>query len=179
MRYACAFVNQRLNTFKSWFDKFCLHEYKDIILLPVWSHFASRFSQWTIPCLRDLHKALGIRHKAFVRRTFIFMRSKLDAGEGILILNLKNETTLKPNFVWLYLVTPWRFKKTKPNCTKWSTNNTRLEYKYLAILYGYLNSWLFCNVRNLFNQSNARATLLYPLCFSRLMRNDRNTVEEK
>ena len=56
------------------------------------------------------------------------------------------------------------------NCTKQSPNNARIEYKYPAILYGYLDSWLFCTVKNQLNQSAARATLLYPLCFSRLMR---------
>ena len=49
-------------------------------------------------------------------------------------------------------------------------NNARIEYKYSAIFYGYLDSWLFCTVKkNLFNQSAARATLLYQLCSSRLM----------
>lgn len=34
--------------------------------------------------------------------------------------------------------------------------------------------------KNLFSQSAARATLLYPLCFSRVMRNDqKNLAEEK
>ena len=37
------------------------------------------------------------------------------------------------------------------NCTKWSTNNVRIQYKYPAILYGYLDSWLFCTERKLFN----------------------------
>ena len=27
------------------------------------------------------------------------------------------------------------------NCTKKSANNAEIEYKYLAILYGYLDSW--------------------------------------
>lgn len=39
------------------------------------------------------------------------------------------------------------------NYTKKSTNNAGIEYKYLAILYGYLDSWLFCAVkRNLFDK---------------------------
>ena len=66
------------------------------------------------------------------------------------------------------------------NCTKWSTNNVRIQYKYPAILYGYLDSWLFCTERKLFNQSAARATLLYPLCFTRLMRNEeKDSAENK
>ena len=56
----------------------------------------------------------------------------------------------------------------------------RTEYIYPAILYGYLDSWLFCTVeKNLFNQSAARTSLLYPLCFSRLMRNEQKDLEEK
>ena len=35
------------------------------------------------------------------------------------------------------------------NCSKQSTNNARMEYKYPAILYGYLDSWLFCIVKYL------------------------------
>ena len=46
------------------------------------------------------------------------------------------------------------------NCTKQSTNNARIEYKYPEILCGYLDSSLFCIVKNLFKQSAARATLL-------------------
>ena len=30
-------------------------------------------------------------------------------------------------------------------------NFLQIVYKYPAILYGYLNSWLFCTVKNLFN----------------------------
>ena len=33
--------------------------------------------------------------------------------------------------------------------------------------------------KNLFNQSAARVTLLYPLCFSRLMRNEQKNLAEK
>ena len=33
--------------------------------------------------------------------------------------------------------------------------------------------------KNLFNQSGARATLLYPLCFSHLMRNEQNDLAKK
>ena len=66
------------------------------------------------------------------------------------------------------------------NCTKQSANDVRTEYIYPAILYGYLDSWLFCTVeKNLFNQSAARTSLLYPLCFSRLMRNEQKDLEEK
>ena len=50
----------------------------------------------------------------------------------------------------------------------------QVEYKYPAILYGYLDSWLF--YKNLFN---ARATLLYSLCFSRLIRNEQKDSAEK
>ena len=56
-------------------------------------------------------------------------------------------------------------------CTKQGTNNARIEYKYPAILYGY---W-----KNLINESAARATLLYLLCFSRLIRNEQKDVSEK
>ena len=52
----------------------------------------------------------------------------------------------------------------------------KVEYKYPAILYGYLDSWLFFTVKILFNQSAARATFLYPLFFSRLMRNDKKDL---
>ena len=39
------------------------------------------------------------------------------------------------------------------NYTKKSTNNAGIEYKYPAILYGYLDSWLFCAVkRKLFDR---------------------------
>ena len=54
------------------------------------------------------------------------------------------------------------------------------EYIYPAILYGYLDSWLFCTVKKkLFNQSAARATLLFPLCFSCFMRNEQKDLEGK
>ena len=33
------------------------------------------------------------------------------------------------------------------NCTKQSTNNGRIEYTYPAILYGFLDCWLFCTVK--------------------------------
>ena len=46
-------------------------------------------------------------------------------------------------------------------------------------MYGCLDSWLFCTVKNLFDQSAARYTLLYPLCFSRLMRNKQKDLAEK
>ena len=52
---------------------------------------------------------------------------------------------------------------------QYSTNKVLIEKKNPAILYGYLESWLFCTVKkSLFNQSVARATLLYPLCFPAL-----------
>ena len=53
------------------------------------------------------------------------------------------------------------------------------EHKYPAILYGYLDNWLFCTVKNLFNKSAARPTFLHPLCFSRLMRNEQKDLAEK
>lgn len=65
------------------------------------------------------------------------------------------------------------------NCAKKSTNNTWIECKYLVILYSYLESWIFCIVKNLFNQSAAHATLLYPLCFSCLIRNEQKDLAEK
>ena len=47
-------------------------------------------------------------------------------------------------------------------------------------MYGYLDSWLFCTFKkNLFKQSAARATLLYPFCFSRLMRKECKTQQKK
>ena len=51
------------------------------------------------------------------------------------------------------------------NCTKRSANRAQIEYKYLAILYGYLESWSLNSVllKDLFNQMAARATLVYPL----------------
>ena len=50
-----------------------------------------------------------------------------------------------------------------------------LEYMYIAHVY----IWLFCSVKNLFNRSAAHAALLYPLCFSRLMRNEQKDLAEK
>ena len=47
----------------------------------------------------------------------------------------------------------------------------------IARLFGQLDI-LYCK-KNLFNQSAARATFLYPLCFSRLMRNELNDLAEK
>ena len=56
----------------------------------------------------------------------------------------------------------------------------RIEYKYSAILYGYLDSCYFALLKkNLFKQSAARATLLYPFCFSRLMRKECKTQQKK
>ena len=43
------------------------------------------------------------------------------------------------------------------NCTKWSTNNVRIEFKYPAILCGYLDSWLFCTVKETCLTSQLRA----------------------
>ena len=43
-------------------------------------------------------------------------------------------------------------------------------------MYGYFESWLFCTEKNLFDQ---RYTLLYRLCFSRLMRNKQKDLAEK
>ena len=47
----------------------------------------------------------------------------------------------------------------------------------IARLFGQLDILYY--KKNLFNQSAARATLLYPLCFSRLMRNELNDLAEK
>ena len=33
------------------------------------------------------------------------------------------------------------------NCTKYSTNNAGIEYKCLAMLYGYLDRWLSCTLK--------------------------------
>ena len=52
----------------------------------------------------------------------------------------------------------------------------KVEYKYPAILYGYLDSCLFFTVKILFNQLAAPATFLYPLFSSRLMRNDKKDL---
>ena len=54
-----------------------------------------------------------------------------------------------------------------------------MEYTYPAILYDFLDCWLFCIVKNLFNQSAARATFLYPLCFSHLMRSEQKDLAGK
>ena len=43
------------------------------------------------------------------------------------------------------------------NCTKWNTNNVRIEFKYPAILCGYLDSWLFCTVNETCLTSRLRA----------------------
>ena len=51
-------------------------------------------------------------------------------------------------------------------------------YCDIARLFGQLVI-LYCKKKKLFNQSAARATLLYPLCFSRLMRNELNDLAEK
>ena len=45
------------------------------------------------------------------------------------------------------------------NCSKQSTNNARTEYKYPAILYGYLHSWLFCKVKYLSKRLAALACI--------------------
>lgn len=44
---------------------------------------------------------------------------------------------------------PFEISVLLSNCSKQSTNNARTEYKYPAILYGYLHSWLFCIVKYL------------------------------
>ena len=65
------------------------------------------------------------------------------------------------------------------NCTKQSTNNGRIEYTYPAILYGFLDSWLFCIVKtNPFNQSAARCPS-YPLCIPCLMRSEQKDLAGK
>ena len=64
-------------------------------------------------------------------------------------------------------------------------NNARLEYSHPPILYGYLESWLFGQLvifyckKTLFDQSAKRATFLYSLCFSRLMRNEHRNLAGK
>ena len=55
----------------------------------------------------------------------------------------------------------------------------RIEFKYPAILCGYLDSWLFCTVKETCLSSRLRATLLYPLCLPRLMRNEEKDLAEK
>ena len=65
------------------------------------------------------------------------------------------------------------------NCTKQSTNNSCLEYKYPAISrYGNLDSWLFFYRKEACETSWLRASLLYPLCFSRLTRNEQKDSAE-
>ena len=61
----------------------------------------------------------------------------------------------------------------------WVQRTREIEYKNLAILYGHLDGWLFCTVKNQFNQSAARTTLLYLLCFSRLERNELKDLDNK
>ena len=64
-------------------------------------------------------------------------------------------------------------------------NNARLEYSHPPMLHGYLESWLFGQLvilyckKTLFDQSAERATFLYSLCFSRLMRNEHRNLAEK
>ena len=64
-------------------------------------------------------------------------------------------------------------------------NNARLGYSHPPILHGYLESWLFGQLvilyckKTLFDQSAERATFLYSLCFSRLMRNEHRNLAEK
>ena len=52
------------------------------------------------------------------------------------------------------------------NCTKKRTNNAPVEYKYPAVLYGFLDSWFFCTVKNLFKQSTARASFSIRFAFT-------------
>ena len=64
-------------------------------------------------------------------------------------------------------------------------NNARLEYSHPPMLHGYLESWLFGQLvilyckKTLFDQSAERATFLYSLCFSCLMRNEHRNLTEK
>ena len=64
-------------------------------------------------------------------------------------------------------------------------NNARLKYSHPPILHGYLESWLFGQLvilyckKTLFDQSTERATFLYSLCFSRLMRNEHRNLAGK
>ena len=68
-----------------------------------------------------------------------------------------------------------KYKVLLSNCTKKSTNNAPIEDKYPAIFYGYLDCWLFRTVKT----SRLRATLLYPLCFSRHIRGEQKDLAEK
>ena len=56
----------------------------------------------------------------------------------------------------------------------YSTAQSRVQLARIEHKHGYLDGWF--TVKNLFNQSGARATLLYPLCFSHLMRNEQNDL---
>ena len=49
--------------------------------------------------------------------------------------------------------------------TAQSRVHIKIEYKYPAILYIYLNSWLFCTVKNLFYQSAVCYLSLFALLF--------------
>ena len=56
----------------------------------------------------------------------------------------------------------------------------QIEYKYPVILHSYLDNWSFCTVKkHLLNQSAVRTTLLQPLSFSCLMRNELKDLAEK
>ena len=51
------------------------------------------------------------------------------------------------------------------NCTKKSANNAPIEYKYPTIIYGYLDSWLFCTVKPVVCVRYASlSALLFPPC---------------
>ena len=68
-----------------------------------------------------------------------------------------------------------KYKVLLSNCTKKSTNNAPIEYKYPEIFYGYLDCWLFRTVKT----SRLRATHLYPLCFSRHIIDEQKDLAEK
>ena len=76
------------------------------------------------------------------------------------------------------------------NCTKQSTimreqSTNILRYCTAIWKFGYLDSWLFGQLvilyckKTLFDQSAERATFLFSLCFSRLMRNEQRDLAEK
>ena len=51
------------------------------------------------------------------------------------------------------------------NCTEKSANNAPIEYKYPTIIYGYLDSWLFCTVKPVVCVRYASlSALLFPPC---------------
>ena len=51
------------------------------------------------------------------------------------------------------------------NSRRYSTNNARIKFKLPAILYSYLDSWLFCKVKKTCWINRLRA-LLFSICFA-------------